>query len=276
MTNKSMPWIKQYPNRLHDVRLAQLNDRQQLRYYQLYLLAGHLNTEGAFVQDGRPLTTKEIAFFLRVKDADQLAEDMKSLKKCGLLKANGHGPYISEFKDEQINWMDRQQDDRERQQRLRLSRKGRADVTRDTGVSHSGVTLLEREEESDKESDKESEEEEKNRASSPLLKMALNKLSQAKITISEKEQIALSAIIADIKGDWIDKAIKVSAKGNKRSAAYIIGILKNWRSEQHANNSHNNSQSANKPAPRGRQTSTHAATSAAAKLVIAKRKANVQ
>jgi len=278
MTNKAMPWIKQYPSRLHDVRLAQLHERVQLRFYQLYLLAGLLNANGSFVQDDQILSTTQISFLLHVKDVKQLEQDIATLKKARLIKVNGHGPYIADFKAEQVNWMDKQKSGRERQQRFQRSRASNALVTRDNNVTDASVTPLDKEEELYKEeSDKELYKEEEKRHSSPLLKPALEKFAQAKIKVSEKEQVALAAILADLKVDWILKAIKVSIKNNKHSAAYVIGILKNWRAE-HANNSKGNNQGADEPAPRKRQAGEHSATSAAAKakLIIAKRKANVQ
>lgn len=143
MNNKPMPWIKQYPTRLHDVRLASLNDRQQLRYFQLYLLAGQLNADGLFIQDGKELSVAEIAFLLRVNDPKQLEKDLATLKKSKLIRANGHGPFIADFKDEQVNWLEKQREDRERQQRKRLtdaSQDGHDNVTRDKPVSHAPRT----------------------------------------------------------------------------------------------------------------------------------------
>lgn len=268
---KSMPWIKQYPNRLHDVRLAQLNDRQQLRYYQLYLLAGHLNADGAFMQDSKQLSPKEIAFFLRVKDADQLSKDMQVLKKCGLLKANGHGPFIAEFQNEQINWMEKQRDERERQKRKREADKSNGSVTRDTSVSTSGVTLLEKEEEEDSDKDSDSDKEE-DKKQTRLLNSALEKFAQSNITLTDKDRASLSSLLGNLKAEWIPKAIKIALENKKRSAAYVIGILKNWRSE-HANNSNRNKQTRTAAAPVPKPT--RAATSAAAKRIIAsKRKDN--
>lgn len=262
-----MPWIKQYPTRLDDVRFMSLNDRQQLRYYQLYLLAGRLNFNGAFMHDGKQLSPKEIAHLLRVRDVDQLAKDISTLKRVGLLKANGHGPYISDFAEEQINWQEKQKDNRERQRKFK-SRISNALVTRDADVSNALVTLLEKEEDSDKDIDKDS---------SLLYTLAVQKFADNKITLKDDERIALQEIIAHIKPEWIGKAIKVTLEKKKHSGAYVIGILRNWR-DAHANNSSNNTQRADKPAQAKRSPSAaaSAATSAAAKRALAnKSKSNV-
>lgn len=266
--SKAMPWIKQYPTRLHDVRLAQLNDRQQLRYYQLYLLAGHFNADGAFIQDGKVLKTGEIAFILRVKDVSQLDKDIQSLRKAGLLKVNGHGPYISDFKDEQINWMEKQKADRERQKRSRVSH---ANVTRDDDVTNAPVTLLDKEEDSEKDSDSESEKK-REETPSPLLAGALEKFSRAKINVTEKERAKLEVLLPSLKDGWVARAIKITLESKKHSAAYAIGILRNWRDE-HATNRKVNTPGTTQPAPRSGQAPAHSATAAAAKRIVERKRA---
>jgi hypothetical protein len=140
MSNKPMPWIKQYPTRLHDVRLASLNDRQKLRYYEMYMLAGQLNAEGAFIQEGKQLAPSEIAYLLRVNDPKQFEKDLNALKKARLIRANGHGPYIADFKDEQLNWLEVQRGNRERQERFKQSHKDNALVTDGSHVGNAPRT----------------------------------------------------------------------------------------------------------------------------------------
>src|SRR6185369_8016324 len=113
------PWIKLYANRLDDVRLLRLNDRQQLRYYQMYLLAGRLDADGSFVENGQRLDDTDIAIKLRVNDTKQFTADLKALKTAGLIKVNGHGPFISDFSGEQVNWSLKQEHERERKQKQR-------------------------------------------------------------------------------------------------------------------------------------------------------------
>jgi hypothetical protein len=113
------PWIKLYANRLDDVRLLRLNDRQQLRYYQLYLLAGRLDADGCFIENGQRLDDTDIAIKLRVSNVKEFSADLKTLKTAGLIKVNGHGPYISDFSGEQVNWSLKQEHERERKQKQR-------------------------------------------------------------------------------------------------------------------------------------------------------------
>lgn len=126
------PWIKLYANRLDDVRLLRLNDRQQLRYYQLYLLAGRLDADGCFIENGQRLDDTDIAIKLRVNNVKEFSADLKILKTAGLLKVNGHGPFISDFSGEQVNWSLKQEHERERKQKQR-----HGTVTRDTSVTDS-------------------------------------------------------------------------------------------------------------------------------------------
>jgi hypothetical protein len=142
MSNKPMPWIKQFPTRLHDVRLFALTDRQKLRYYEMYMLAGQLNADGAFIQDGKELTPAEIAHLLRVHDHKQFEKDLIALKKSRLIRANGHGPYIADFKDEQINWVELQRGNRERQARFKRSHSDNALSTDGSRVDNASRTRV--------------------------------------------------------------------------------------------------------------------------------------
>jgi len=140
MSSKPMPWIKLFPSLLHDVRLFSLTDRQKLRYFEMYMLAGQLNADGSFVQDGKELKPAEIAHLLRVNDAKQFEKDLIALKKSRLVRQNGHGPYIADFKDEQINWVELQRNNRERQARFKQSHAGNALVTDESRVDNAPRT----------------------------------------------------------------------------------------------------------------------------------------
>lgn len=146
------PWIKLHTTRLDDVRLLRLNERQQLRYFQMYLLAGRLNVDGLFTENNERLNERDIAIKLRITDVKQFINDFKALKSAGLIKANGHGPYIADFATEQVDWSKKQEQDRERKARQR----GHEPVTRDEPVTgkrsrkvHGNVTPLDQDQEVD-------------------------------------------------------------------------------------------------------------------------------
>jgi hypothetical protein len=97
------PWIKWHTERLEDVRLLKLSERQQLRYHQMYTLAGRLDADGSFIENGKQLDETDIAIKLRVNDVQGLIKDMKALTSAGLISKNGHGSYISDFLREQVS-----------------------------------------------------------------------------------------------------------------------------------------------------------------------------
>ena len=126
-------WIKLHTLKLDDVRILRLHERAQLRFYQLYLLAGRLDQSGCFIENGQKLSEQDLALKLRIKDHRLFKLDLKSMKEAGLLKVNGHGPFIADFKEEQVDWDHKRELDRERQQRRRENT-----VTRDTSVTVDG------------------------------------------------------------------------------------------------------------------------------------------
>lgn len=138
------PWIKLHTSTLDDTRILRLPERQQLRYFQLYLLAGRLNADGLFIENGSRLDDTDIAIKLRITDTKQFSADLKALKHAGLIKVNGKGPFVEAFPREQVDWNKKQEQERERKAKQR-----HADVTRDTNVTeaksrkrHADVTPL--------------------------------------------------------------------------------------------------------------------------------------
>lgn len=105
------------------------------------------------------------------------------------------------------------------------------------------------------------------------LKRALEIFKANHITVKATDQTVLEEMTPHIKEDWIQRAVKIALESNKHSAAYVIGILKNWRSEN-ANTPKRNKQSTDKPAPGTGQTTNNAATRAAAKRIAEQRRAS--
>ena len=96
----------------------------------MYLLSGRLNADGLFIENGERLNAEDIAIKLRIADRRKFSADFSALKKAGLIKENGHGPYIEAFSREQVDWSRKQEQDRERQAKHR-----NASVTRDENVT---------------------------------------------------------------------------------------------------------------------------------------------
>lgn len=121
-------------NRLHDLRFASLSETAETIYDRLYILAGVLDADGLFIENGRVLSHEEIAYRLR-KETTKLTKSIKELQKAGLIHVNGKGPQIIDWKHEQIDLNIKREKDRERQHRHRV-------VTRDSSSSQS-VTSIE-------------------------------------------------------------------------------------------------------------------------------------
>jgi hypothetical protein len=119
-------WIKQDPKYLDDPRLAKLTERAQLRFHQLYMLAGRCEASGAFIIDGRRLDDDDLAFHLRVRDKRLFKVDLKALRSAKLIVVNGHGPVIADWKQDQVDIEEIRAARRERDKRYE-ERKRRGD-----------------------------------------------------------------------------------------------------------------------------------------------------
>lgn len=191
------PWIKLTTTKIDDARLALCSDATQRDYLMMYLLAGRLDADGLFIEDGRQLSDDEIAFKIRVKAA-RLKASINEMKKAKLIHVNGKGPQIADYANEQQSWREKQDADRQRQARHRsVTRDGEA-VTRDG----ERVTPLE-----------ESQSKSQIRESLLLLSPAHRELISSKYPA------------------WIDDALKIAQAKNKVRPDYIAGILKNWITE---------------------------------------------
>ncbi len=122
-----MPWVKLYTKKIHDSRLKMVSEKAKLGYFYLMCLAGECDASGSFTINGIQLTEKQIAEFLGL-DLDVIKTSMRELTKVGLMSVNGHGPFLTDFADEQVSQAQRQEQWRARQQRKRDSER---DVTSD-------------------------------------------------------------------------------------------------------------------------------------------------
>lgn len=187
------PWIKQSTSKIDDARLALCSDATQRDYFMLYLLAGRLDADGLFIENGRQLSEDEIAFKIRIK-ASRLKASIGEMKKARLVHVNGKGPQIVDYASEQQSWREKQDADRERQARHRA-------VTRDSEtVTSDGepVTLLEE-------------------SQSQIRRESLLLLSPA-----QRE------LITSKHPHWMDDAEKIAKAKGKVRPNYIAGIVKNW------------------------------------------------
>jgi len=186
------PWIKQSTSKIDDARLALCSDATQRDYFMLYLLAGRLDADGLFIENGRQLSEDEIAFKIRIK-ASRLKASIGEMKKARLVHVNGKGPQIVDYAHEQQSWREKQDADRERQARHRS-------VTRDSEtVTSDGEPVTPLEE------------------SQSQIRESLLLLSPA-----HRE------IVSSKHPEWMNDALKIAQAKNKVRPNYIAGIVKNW------------------------------------------------
>jgi hypothetical protein len=146
--NSAMPWIKVYTEFVDDAKFASCTDGVKLRFIQLMLIAGECDADGDLVAGGEWLKLDQIAWRLRVM-CDQLDSDIQTLVALGVIAKKKQGLTVVNFDKRQGRSQAVKRDQwRERQQRHRA-------VTRDSRVTHAGVTLTDKDKERDKDKDKE-------------------------------------------------------------------------------------------------------------------------
>lgn len=186
-------------NRLHDLRFSSLSAEAERTYDRLYLLAGILDADGLFIENGRALSHNEIAYRIRLQ-AQVVTKSIKELQKANILHVNGKGPQILDWKHEQIDLNTKREKDRERQHRHR-------GVTRDNGVTERDSDL----------SQPVTGIETKTQIKTRVL-LLLSKPAQENIQSQHPQ--------------WIDAALEIAAtKHLDDPEKYAAGILRNWLTE---------------------------------------------
>lgn len=196
-----MPWSKLHTDKLHDIRILRLTDQARGDYFMLQMLAAELNNGGLFIENGMPLSERDIAIKLRMEEK-RIKQTFKELKDARLILANGHGPFIADWKNEQPNWREIQEQWRDRKNKSRSSHET---VTRETESSHETVTVKEEEKKTQTQIKKEN-----------LL-----------LLLSEADRELVKAKHPG----WISEAITIAMKQDKPRATYAAGIIRNWIKE---------------------------------------------
>jgi hypothetical protein len=183
---------------LHDLRFATLSAEAERTYNRLYFLAGVIDANGLFIENGHKLSTEEIAYRVRL-DPKEITRSIKELQKSGLVHVNGKGPEIIDWKHEQIDLNVKREKDRERQQRHR-------GVTRDTDVTERDESL----------SQSVTRIETKTKTQTRVL-LLLSKSAQEKLKSNPH---------------WLEEAVAIAeTKHLDNPDQYAAGILRNWLTE---------------------------------------------
>jgi DnaD/phage-associated family protein len=208
-------------HRLNDLRFSSLSAEAERTYDRMYILAGVLDADGLFIENGRQLSHDEIAYRIRLH-TQAVTKSIKELHKANILHVNGKGPQIVDWKKEQIDLNTKREKDRGYQAKHRASQAKSDNVRPDSNVSGS-VSSIERE--------------------TQTQTQTLLSLSKAHREIVETQH-----------PEWIAEAIRVASSNDKTDPKYIAGILRNWITEgrkQHASTKpkNGNSKRANKQGP---------------------------
>lgn len=204
------PWIKLATTKIDDARLAMCSDAAQRDYLMLYMLAGRLDADGLFIENGRQLSDDEIAFKIRVK-ASRLKASIGEMKKSRLIHVNGKGPQIVDWKIEQPD------NDRKREQTRERVARYRERVTHGNASDealHEDVTPLEQEQDKS------------------LVVVVVSRVCDewkeliGDVSPSTKkvvQKFALSGVPEKV----LLKAVEITAEQGKDSAAYFKGVVSN-------------------------------------------------
>jgi len=212
MTSKY--WIKLYHEILEDPKMGTLPDHLWRRAIELFLLAGEYDNDGLLP------STEQIAWKLR-RDVVTIRDELDQLCVTGIVTKNQDGTWlITNFAKRQGPVPDAERKKQERKRKkAQTEPKKPEDDTNDENERHEGVTNCDIDTDTD------------------VFKKKNNAF--AKICKSfEQEMGFLSPVISNSLQDdmerypweWIPMAIERASRANKRSLAYIEGILKNWQS----------------------------------------------
>lgn len=185
------PWIKLATTKIDDARLAMCSDAAQRDYLMLYMLAGRLDADGLFIENGRQLSDDEIAFKIRVK-ASRLKASIGEMKKSRLIHINGKGPQIMDWQNEQVDMNKKRERDREYQRKHRAVRPDSEDVRPDS------------------------------ERVAPLEESQIRRESLLLLSPAQRE------LITSKHPHWMDDAEKIAKAKGKPRPQYIAGIIKNW------------------------------------------------
>jgi len=183
---------------LDDVRLSSNDLEAEGLYARLYRLAGVLDADGLFIENGRVLSYDEIAYRIRIEKSTVL-KLIKRLEKMNIIHVNGKGPQIVDWKHEQIDLNIKRERDRGYQAKHRAGQTVSDDVSPDKELSAT-VSDIERE-------------------TQTQIKTKTLSLLKGHVEILKQHP------------EWLDEAIEIASQMDKLTPAYIAGIVKNWITE---------------------------------------------
>lgn len=96
-----MPWLKHSSEKRTDPRVQVLTLPTKAIYYMLTEVAAQCDADGSFTFNSIELNDDQLAKLIDVELAD-FKRAKKEMFKSGILSANGHGPFLTDFAEDQI------------------------------------------------------------------------------------------------------------------------------------------------------------------------------
>jgi DnaD/phage-associated family protein len=197
-------WMKLYIEILDDPKMATLPDRLWRRIVELFLMAKREN------KDGHLPDTRQIAWALRMS-ADELDHDLKSITSTGIIIQEAGGWFIPNFAKRQGPSTDAERKSQERSRKRSQQYYG-------------NVTELSRIVTQSTDNREQNTDTETNATAAVFTAYQQNIGQVTKITMDQ-----IDADIKEYSPEWVTLAIEKSVKAEKRSLAYVEGILKAWK-----------------------------------------------
>lgn len=198
----SFYWIKLYHEILDDPKMATLPDRLWRRIIEIFLCAGRVDKNGELPP------TNQIAWMLRMP-ADDIESDLMQIATTGIISRRGDGWIVNHFADRQSAVKDAE---RQRQSR---DRRKKQEYYGDVTSQSRSVTQIR----SDTDTDI--------ATTTTMTPVTPHRAYEENIgPLTPKISDAITSAMDDYPELYIHEAIKRAVLQNKRSWAYIQGILR--------------------------------------------------
>ena len=205
-------WIKFYQEVLDDRKVATLPDRLWRRFFELCLIAGEEH------KDGEIPDAQHLAWRLRLA-TDDVTLDLNQLASVGFIDKTKDGWFVRNFAKRQSATT---VTERVTQHRERLHKSQYYSHEPVTEMKRDVSQIIDIDIDIDKDKNKNGGDD-----FSKICKTYENEIGLLSPGISDKIKMALE----DYPAEWIEAAIDIAVANNKRNWAYILGILKRWKSD---------------------------------------------
>ena len=210
-------WIKVYHEIIDDPKMATMPDRLWRRTIEVFLLAGKLSKD----KSGQLPDTNQLAWLLRMS-TDDLLMDLSQLANAGIVKKNDMGWVVTNFEKRQAA-----SSNTERVQQFRERQRKQQYYGNETQMKRN-VTQINRIQNTESETETETETETNITSSSGDFAKLVREYEQNIGVITNKTSDLIFDDLEQYGYELCSKAITEAVRQNKRTWAYVQGILKRW------------------------------------------------